>query len=192
MKTNMWKTIFLTVSLLLTASVASADDWKTEGRYKIKDGLVKDTKTGLMWMRCSLGQKWDGSTCQGEATRYSWEKAMEAPEQFEYASYKDWRVPSHDELKSLAQCSGGQPNKLDKWHSQCDGDYASPTIVQTAFPQTPGSWFWSSSPETDDWFWSFPFTTFGDFSWVVNFSNGLDVPSDRDDSAYLRLVRNGQ
>lgn len=192
MKTNIWRTFFLSAALLSTTSIVYADNWKTEDRYQVKDGLVKDSKAGLMWMRCSLGQKWDGSTCQGEATRYSWEKAMDVPEQFEFASYKDWRVPSHDELKSLVHCSGGQTNKLDKWHSQCDGDFTSPTIAQAAFPKTPDSWFWSSSPETDDWFWSFPFTTFGNFAWVVNFGNGLDVTSHRDDNGYLRLVRNGK
>ncbi|WP_394753987.1 DUF1566 domain-containing protein [Crenothrix sp.] len=192
MKTSLWKTVFLSVSLLSTASVVYADNWKTEGLYQVKDGLVKDPKSGLMWMRCSVGQKWDGSQCQGAATLYSWEKAMDMPEKFDYASYKDWRVPSHNELKSLVYCTDGQINKLDKQHSQCGDDYAVPTIVQTAFPQTPDSWFWTSSPETDDWFCVFPYTLLGNFSWVVNFSNGLDVPSHRDDSGYLRLVRNGK
>jgi Protein of unknown function (DUF1566) len=189
MKANMWKTVFLSTSLLLTASIVYADNWKTEDRYQIKDGLVKDPKAGLMWMRCSLGQKWDGTNCQGEAARYSWDKAMEAPKLFEFASYKDWRIPSHDELKSLVYCSGGLINRLDKKHSQCDGDYTSPTITQTAFPQTPENWFWSSSPQHEDWFWSFPFTVLGNFSWVVNFGNGLDLPSHRDDGGHLRLVR---
>lgn len=189
MKTIMRRTFFLSTALLLTAPVVYADNWKAEDSYQVKDSLVRDVKTGLIWMRCSVGQKWDGSACQGDATRYSWGKALAVPKNFEFASYKDWRVPNHDELKSLVQCNGGRTNKLDKWHSQCDGDYASPTIVQTIFPQTPGNWFWSSSSEIEDWFWSFPFTTFGNFSWVVNFGNGLDVPSHRDDSGYLRLVR---
>jgi hypothetical protein len=190
MKANMWKTVFLSTSLLLTAPVNYADNWKTEDRYQVKDDLVKDPKSGLTWMRCSLGQKWDGKTCRGEATSYTWERAMEASEQFEFASYKDWRVPSHSELKSLVLCNGGVVNRLDKAHSQCGGDFTFPTIAQTALPQTPDSWFWSASPEHNDWFWSFPFSTFGNFAWAVNFANGLDVPSHRDDNAYLRLVRN--
>ncbi len=38
------------------------------GRYRDNgDGTVTDVETGLQWMRCSLGQKWKGSTCVGEA-----------------------------------------------------------------------------------------------------------------------------
>ncbi|MCK5926074.1 MAG: caspase family protein, partial [Methylococcales bacterium] len=37
------------------AIVKSDNSWKTIKHYQVKEGLVKDTKTGLMWMRCSLG-----------------------------------------------------------------------------------------------------------------------------------------
>jgi len=60
------------------------------------------------------------------------------------------------------------------------------------FPETPDNWFWTSSPEHADWFWTFPFTDLGGFAWVVNFGNGLDVTSDRDDGGHLRLVRTGK
>ncbi|SJM90391.1 DUF1566 domain-containing protein [Crenothrix polyspora] len=192
MKTNVWKIALLSTSLLLIAPVICADNWQPIDRYQVKDGLVKDVKAGLMWMRCSVGQKWDGSRCQGEANRYTWEKVMQTPTHFSFAGYKDWRVPSHNELKSLVNCSSGQVNRLDKWHNQCGGDYASPTISQTAFPQTPDSWFWSSSLPMEDWFGAFPFTYFGHYAWIVNFNNGLDITSHRDDSGHLRLVRTGK
>lgn len=192
MTSSRWKVFFLGAGLLLAAAPGYADNWKAEGHYQVKDGLVKDPKTGLMWMRCSMGQKWDGTTCQGSAARYSWDKAMEVTEGFEFAGHKDWRVPTHEELKSLVNCSGGLINRLDKAHSQCDGEYDTPTIFHAAFPETPANWFWSSSPQYEDWFGEFPFTYLGNFSWVVNFSSGLDVPSHRDDGGHLRLVRNGK
>lgn len=36
------------------------------------DGTVTDTRTGLMWMRCCVGQTWDGATCRGEARKMDW------------------------------------------------------------------------------------------------------------------------
>ncbi|MBI3776159.1 MAG: DUF1566 domain-containing protein, partial [Gammaproteobacteria bacterium] len=37
------------------------------------DGTVHDKITGLTWMRCALGQQWDGKTCAGTAARYAWQ-----------------------------------------------------------------------------------------------------------------------
>ena len=36
------------------------------------DGTVTHKTTGLMWMRCSLGQTWDGKTCKDMAAIYTW------------------------------------------------------------------------------------------------------------------------
>ena len=40
------------------------------------DGTVQDTKTGLTWMRCSLGQSWDGVSCTGAAIKMNWSRAL--------------------------------------------------------------------------------------------------------------------
>jgi hypothetical protein len=57
--------------------------WETIGHYEVKDGLVKDKETGLIWMRCSLGQTWKNSTCQGNPGPYLWADAMETAEQLD-------------------------------------------------------------------------------------------------------------
>ncbi|MDO8827835.1 hypothetical protein, partial [Methylophaga sp.] len=36
------------------------------------DGTITDTKTNLIWQRCSLGQTWTGETCAGYAEGYNW------------------------------------------------------------------------------------------------------------------------
>lgn len=98
------------------------------------DGTVTDTRTGLMWMRCALGQTWDGTTCVGEAKGYTWEEAMALHHGF--AGHDDWRLPSIDELKSIIDKPGVVP--------ACD---------ITVFPDVPCRdyrsclpYFWSSSP----------------------------------------------
>lgn len=63
------------------------------------DGTVTDTRTGLMWMRCALGQTWDGTTCVGEAKGYTWEEAMALHHGF--AGHDDWRLPSIHELRNI-------------------------------------------------------------------------------------------
>lgn len=44
------------------------------------NGTATHLKTGLMWMRCSLGQNWDstGKTCTGNPATYPWGEALRA------------------------------------------------------------------------------------------------------------------
>jgi hypothetical protein len=164
---------------------AAIDEWQTIDRYQVKDGLVKDTETGLMWMRCSLGQTWDGSTCTGEAKEYNWADAMKQ-ENTSHEGYSDWRVPTIQQLKSLVYCSSGQPKT---WHSDvdpeddgCRGDYVKPTIKTDAFPNTPARWAWSSSPVASN----------SNGAWIVSFYFGYGSSEYRNVSYFVRLVRGGQ
>lgn len=92
------------------------------------DGTVTDTRTGLMWMRCALGQTWDGTTCVGESEGFTWDEAMAL--RHDFAGYDDWRLPDIDALKSIVD------------HSQI-----SPTINRQAFPKATSAYFWSSSTD---------------------------------------------
>jgi hypothetical protein len=158
--------------------ITELDGWITIDHYQVKGGLVKDTQTGLMWIRCSLGQTWDGSTCTGNAKTYTWDEAMAVPENFEYAGFSDWRVPDIDELKSLMYCSSG---KRDDY--TCIGNYTRPTIIEAAFPGVAElAMFWSSSPNDDG----------GDGAWTVYFGYGIDGWFKKSFDYQVRLVRSGQ
>ncbi|MBK1640575.1 hypothetical protein CKO12_01505 [Chromatium okenii] len=139
-----------------------------QGRYlDLGDGVALDTQTNLQWMRCALGQTWTGQTCGcvGEAKQFKWDNAIKVAKDTRHAGYTDWRLPTIDELKKLIVT--GQK----------------PTINQQAFPNTPGSWFWSGSP----------YAGYSDYAWSVYFSDGYaGYYSYRYNSFHVRLVRGGQ
>lgn len=114
-------------------------------------------------MRCSMGQSWDGSMCQGSPKQYTWDDIKKTAN-FSYENYNDWRVPTLKELQTIVYCSSGKPKVWDNIHNQCEGDYAKPTIMSDVFPQTPSSWeFMSSSLVKFYW---------GSTPGIVNFING--------------------
>lgn len=156
------------------------------GRYHDNDdGTVTDTQTGLQWMRCAMGQVWKG-TCAGEVAEYPWPAVLDAVESFNrqsgYAGYRDWRVPSREELRSLIYCSSGRPKVWNTTGQQCQGDFNRPTIDSAAFPKTPASAFWSGAADAGN----------ADDIWDVSFSVGGDVRDDQSDTGPVRLVRAGR
>lgn len=158
------------------------------GRYQDNgDGTVTDMQTNLQWMRCALGQIWQGGTCTSEAASYQWQAALNVAKAVNsrggYAGYQDWRVPSIEELRSLVYCSSGAPEIWNNTGNSCQGDYSSPTIDSTAFPNTPASSFWSASPYASN----------AVYAWYVNFyGGGFDGWDGRSDAYHVRLVRAGQ
>jgi hypothetical protein len=63
------------------------------------DGTATDVSTGLTWMRCALGQSWDGSKGVGEPYSLAYEEALSIRHTF--AGSDDWRLPSIGELNSI-------------------------------------------------------------------------------------------
>jgi len=157
-----------------------------------QDGTATDTKTGLQWMRCSLGQRWANNSCVGEASKHTWQQALDKARSFSYAGYSNWRVPTIKELNSLVVCSNGKQLQYknngfwaietegSRWcKSNSRGDYQQPTILQKVFPNTPSNWFWSSSPNAN----------LSNSAWAVLFNGGGDFGFIRNSSSYVRLVR---
>jgi hypothetical protein len=150
---------------------------RTIGQYiDHGDGTATDTKTGLMWKRCSEGLA--GDNCEdGKAKEYTWNDAVERFKNVEYAGYSDWRLPTIDELKTLVYCSKGK-NEYD----YCKDGSEAPMINQQAFPNTEATWFWSGSP----------YAGYSDGAWYVYFNYGNSGNDYRDDNLAVRLVRGGQ
>ena len=121
-----------------------------------------------MWKRCSQGTS--GASCQtGTAGAFTWQQALENVETLNnttgFAGFNNWRLPNRKELRSLAAM-----NCID------------PAINETAFPNTPLFWYWTSSPIIAE-----P-NGFG-FSWDIYFKNGNDSGFPRETELNVRLVR---
>ncbi|MGI9211403.1 MAG: DUF1566 domain-containing protein, partial [Methylococcaceae bacterium] len=147
----------------LSGAVWAVPDTPTSDFVDNGDGTVQHKKTGLVWMRCALGQTWDGQTCTGGATRYTYDEALKLTAN--YADHSDWRVPTVRELQTLVE-----------WDNQ------SHAINTTLFPNTPSYWFWSSSPYAGD----------TSYAWVVDFNYASVGYDDRGNASAVRLVRGGQ
>ena len=150
-----------------------------DGRFlPIEDGsVVRDTVTNLEWQRCSLGQAWNAaaSTCDNTATTYTWDNAITQTD-------GDFVLPSKEQLRTLVYCSNTQAYDSNGNDSSCGEGAEVPTINQQAFPGTPSSWFWSSSPYAD----------YASSAWDVGFGNGNVYWVNKNYHLQVRLVRAGQ
>ena len=98
--------------------------------YVIDSVNVTDSRSGLMWDRCALGQS--GVSCAtGAASTFTWQAALDVVASLgSYKGFSDWRLPNVRELRSLVE--------------ECR---INPAINEYAFPNTPPtSLFWSGSP----------------------------------------------
>lgn len=127
------------------------------------DGTATHRATGLMWMRCSLGQEWSGEQCVGIAGKYTWQEALANDSDF--AGYTDWRLPNKNELASIVEhrC----------WN---------PSVNNEIFPFARPSDYWTSTPVT----------TNQGMAWAIQFSGGDVQIEYKTSTEYVRLVRSPQ
>lgn len=95
------------------------------GRFIPSGAEVMDTRTDLVWARCSVGQSWNGAACIGSINRMSHEQAL-----VHAKGQTGWRLPDVKELSSLV-----------------DKGCKKPSIDTTAFPSTPDTWYWTTTPD---------------------------------------------
>lgn len=99
-------------------------------------GTATDSDTGLMWMRCALGQTWRDQRCAFSHLTYDFSDASVAVRELNrrsgFAGYHDWRMPTIEELQTIIE-------------QRC----TDPAINLTVFPDTPTTGYWSSTPDPD-------------------------------------------
>lgn len=155
------------------------------------NGVAVDNNTGLMWMRCSLGQTWNGKTCIGNALKYKWNNIngiISNLNNMGYIGHNGWRLPNINELAGIRYCSSGfdRPivQSITTW---CYGNtYQKPTINVEIFPKTALGSYWTSSTmgphKANVW-------DENDL-WGVDFVDGNMHGNDRNNyHLHIRLVR---
>jgi hypothetical protein len=161
---------YLLAALCITPSVALAQECLSDGLETtpndnftaVTTSTLLDVTTDLVWRRCSEGQTWNGSTCEGEAIKYTWQAALQLAHQASDEDLLGWRLPNVKELASITE-----------------RDCVRPAVNSSLFPATPPDDFWTSTPSADD----------PDRAWVVAFFNASHSIKEKDRFIYVRLVR---
>jgi hypothetical protein len=125
-------------------------------------GDILHIPTGLVFMRCAIGQTWNSTSCIGDATALTWQEALQLSVGYDYNDSQNWRLPNIKELSAITERA-------------C----ISPSINTASFPQTPSTDFWTSTPSVLD----------EQRAWVVGFFNGTSSLKAKDRSIFVRLVR---
>jgi hypothetical protein len=173
MKTLLWNYRFFKImALCLTISVpvygqtcisTIIETTPTAGLVDNADGTVSDEATGLMWMKCSVGQTFTNNSCIGDARELNWQQALVFAHGYEFASLDGWRLPNIKELATITE-------------RRC----VRPAINETLFPNTPSDDFWTSTPSLLD----------SQRAWVVAFFNSSNSIKQKNLFVFARLVRN--
>ncbi len=154
------RAVFLLALLAFAGNTFAAKTYSDNG-----DGTVTDPTTGLTWMRCSMGQTWDGTTCTGTASTYTFDQANALTGTVTFAGQSDWRLPNIRELTTIVDVS-----------------VYDPAIDRQAFPAALGRYFWSGLPST----------YYSSDAWTVDFYDGDAASKFRASDLAVRLVRGGQ
>jgi hypothetical protein len=104
----------------------------------------------------------DGGECSGSACDTT--ALVEAVNTVGYCGFKDWRMPTRDELGSISDPRKSTPP---------------PSINKKYFPNTQAGEYWSSNDYQFHW----------NSAWLWNFGNGLDRVEWKYSPRYVRLVR---
>ena len=114
------------IALCLIFIFAGSNLHASDSRFILKEHIVVDMEKKIDWLRCSVGQRWDGNECVGKIVNLSLDMVPEALVIANEQLGGQWRLPSKSELKSIVckECS-------------------SPKINEDIFPNTDNAPYWT-------------------------------------------------
>ena len=123
------------------------------------DNTVTDTKTGLQWIK--QHSKLGGDFAKQKMT---FDDAIKACKNLDYAEHKDWRLPTREELCSIVDLLKSSP------------------AIDQIFTNTQSDWYWTSTPCA----WV------AGVAWCVGFNSGGVFDGIKGSGNYVRPVRASQ
>jgi hypothetical protein len=132
-----------------------------------ENGTVTDTETEITWMRCAMGQTWDGKTCSGKAQAYSWQDARDAVAELNSDTFGEptsWRLPYVPELASIVERKCFEPR-----------------VNLSVFPATPSTAFWTGMKKKGS----------AEQAYTIDFGQGAVTPSNKTSTGAVRLMHDG-
>ena len=101
--------IAISIILILSGSNSIAGD----ARFLVREHIVVDLERQIEWLRCSVGQRWDGKKCMGNIVNLSLDIVPEAIKIANEQLGGQWRLPSKAELTSII-CKACPSPKINK------------------------------------------------------------------------------
>ena len=106
------KTSFLFSFILFSMILNPQITLSQSNQFYLKEHLVIDLFTSTEWMRCSVGQRWNGETCIGKIISLNHEQMDEVLRIASDQLGSGWRLPTRKELESLV-CKDCKIPKID-------------------------------------------------------------------------------
>ena len=113
-------------ALCFILTLISSYLYASDNRFMTKEHIIVDLERQIEWLRCSVGQRWDGSKCSGNIVNLSLDIVPEAIKLANEQLGGKWRLPSKNELSSIV-CK------------ECP----SPKINKEIFPNTDNAPYWT-------------------------------------------------
>jgi hypothetical protein len=79
---------------------AGSNDSKESHLLDNKNGTVTDTKTKLIWQKCTMGTTYEDGDCKGDITKHEYKDAKYLCGNMNTSGLK-WKIPSREELFSI-------------------------------------------------------------------------------------------
>ena len=103
---------FMLISIIIIVILNPQLSVSQSNQFYIKEHLVIDLLTSTEWMRCSVGQRWNGQNCIGKIINLNHEQMEEVLAIASEQLGSGWRLPNRKELESLV-CRDCKIPKID-------------------------------------------------------------------------------